>query len=80
MSKDQPNRVIQQLFAYYKLNKVPIPIYVMIDEYDHFANELISFNFNHFKEIVTKNGYVRKFYEVIKTADFIQLFAYQAAV
>jgi hypothetical protein len=68
LSKDQPNRVIQQLFAYYKLNKVPIPIYVMIDEYDHFANELISFNFDHFKEIVTENGYVRKFYEAIKTA------------
>jgi hypothetical protein len=68
LSKDQPNRIIKQLFAYYKDNKVPHPIYVMIDEYDHFANELISFNFDHFKEIVTKNGYVRKFYEVIKTA------------
>ena len=68
LSNNQPNRIIQQLFAYYKENNVPIPIYVMIDEYDHFANELISFNFDHFKEIVTENGYVRKFYEVIKTA------------
>ena len=68
LSRDQPNRVIQQLFTHYKNNKVPIPIYVVIDEYDHFANELISFNFDHFKEIVTENGYVRKFYEVIKTA------------
>lgn len=67
LSKDQPNRVLQQLFFYHKNNEVPYPIYVMIDEYDHFANELISFNFNHFKEIVTENGYVRKFYEVIKT-------------
>ncbi len=68
LSTDQPNRVIQQLFRHYKNNKVPIPIYVMIDEYDHFANELISFNFDHFKKIVTENGYVRKFYEVLKTA------------
>lgn len=68
LSNNQPNRIIQQLFAYYKENNVPSPIYVMIDEYDHFANELISFNFDHFKEIVTENGYVRKFYEVIKTA------------
>jgi Predicted AAA-ATPase/PD-(D/E)XK nuclease superfamily len=68
LSKDQPNRIIKQLFTHYKNNKVPVPIYVMIDEYDHFANELISFNFDHFKEIVTENGYVRKFYETIKTA------------
>lgn len=41
-------------------------IYLLIDEYDHFTNELFSFNTNHFKEIVARNGWVRKFYEVIK--------------
>ncbi|NUM72699.1 MAG: AAA family ATPase, partial [Ignavibacteriaceae bacterium] len=41
-------------------------IYLVIDEYDHFTNELFSFNTEHFKEIVTGNGWVRKFYEVIK--------------
>jgi hypothetical protein len=41
-------------------------IYILIDEYDHFANELISFNFNYFTDIITKNGYVRKSYEAIK--------------
>ncbi len=39
----------------------------MIDEYDHFANELISFNFAYFSSIVSKNGFVHKFYEVLKT-------------
>ena len=68
LNQSEPNEVIKQLFNYHKENAVPVPIYVMIDEYDHFANELISFNFGHFKEIVTENGYVRKFYEVIKTA------------
>jgi Predicted AAA-ATPase/PD-(D/E)XK nuclease superfamily len=68
LSQEEPNEVIKQLFYYYKDNNVPHPIYVMIDEYDHFANELISFNFDYFKKIVTENGYVRKFYEVIKTA------------
>jgi hypothetical protein len=68
LSQDQPNEILHQLFTSYKENDVPVPIYVMIDEYDHFANELISFNFDHFKEIVTENGYVRKFYESIKTA------------
>ena len=43
-------------------------IYLLIDEYDHFANELISFNLEGFKKAVTENGFVRKFYETIKTA------------
>ncbi len=41
-------------------------IYILIDEYDHFTNELFSFNRDHFKEIVSRNGWVRKFYEVLK--------------
>jgi len=41
-------------------------IYILIDEYDHFTNELFSFNSEHFREIVSRNGWVRKFYEVIK--------------
>ncbi len=39
---------------------------VLIDEYDHFTNELIAFYLDDFKEIVSRNGFVRKFYEVIK--------------
>ncbi len=41
-------------------------IYLLIDEYDHFTNELFAFNTGHFKEIVSRNGWVRKFYETIK--------------
>lgn len=41
-------------------------IYLLIDEYDHFTNELFSFNSDHFKTIVSRNGWVRKFYETIK--------------
>ena len=42
------------------------PIYVIIDEYDHFANELLSFKTNMFSEIISKTGFVRKWYEVLK--------------
>ncbi|WP_175421451.1 AAA family ATPase [Marinitoga sp. 1135] len=42
------------------------PIYLLIDEYDHFANELLSFNLDLFRDSVTKHGFVRKFYEEIK--------------
>ena len=41
-------------------------IYIIIDEYDHFANELLGFNTNQFKSLVSKNGKVRKWYEILK--------------
>jgi len=43
-------------------------IYLLIDEYDHFANELVAFRLDEFKESVSRNGFVRKFYEGIKIA------------
>lgn len=42
-------------------------LYVLIDEYDHFANELLSFQVDTFEEVVSKTGFVRKWYEVLKT-------------
>ncbi|MCA0387866.1 MAG: ATP-binding protein [Bacteroidetes bacterium] len=41
-------------------------IMILIDEYDHFTNEILSFHFDTFSDIVSKNGFVRKFYETIK--------------
>ncbi|MBF0545994.1 MAG: AAA family ATPase [Candidatus Riflebacteria bacterium] len=43
-------------------------VYLLIDEYDHFANELLGFNPEFFKDSVSKNGFVRKFYEMLKEA------------
>jgi hypothetical protein len=62
----EPNEMIKELFNAHTERKISHKIYILIDEYDHFANELISFNFNYFMDIVTKNGYVHKFYEAIK--------------
>jgi hypothetical protein len=66
LNNKQPNEMIQELLSAYKANKIQPQIYLLIDEYDHFANELISFNYAYFSDIVTENGYVRKFYEVLK--------------
>jgi hypothetical protein len=33
---------------------------------DHFTNDILSFHFHTFSDIVSKNGFVRKFYESIK--------------
>ena len=41
-------------------------LYVMIDEYDHFANAILS-NKNAFTKITNKEGFVRSFYEVFKS-------------
>ena len=43
-------------------------IYLLIDEYDNFANAILGDSLERFKEIVGKGGFVRTFYEVIKTA------------
>ncbi|MCI5143856.1 MAG: AAA family ATPase, partial [Candidatus Electrothrix sp. ATG1] len=43
-------------------------IYLLIDEYDHFANAILGESLELFTEIVGKGGFVRAFYEVIKTA------------
>ncbi len=67
LSQKEPNEVIKMLFYHLYEHRSEAKLYILIDEYDHFANELISFNFNYFMEIVTENGYVRKFYEAIKT-------------
>ena len=43
-------------------------IYVLIDEYDHFANELLSFAYQEFTSVTNSDGYVRAFYEELKYA------------
>lgn len=41
-------------------------LYILIDEYDHFANELLT-NKSMFYKITGKDGFVRSFYEVLKS-------------
>ncbi|WLE99167.1 MAG: AAA family ATPase [Candidatus Electrothrix communis] len=43
-------------------------IYLLIDEYDHFANAVLGDSLELFTEIVGKGGFVRAFYEIIKVA------------
>lgn len=43
-------------------------IYLLIDEYDHFANALLADDLDHFRNIMGKGGFVRTFYEVLKAA------------
>jgi len=45
-------------------------IYLLIDEYDQFANAILAYSMKDFLQIVGKGGFVRSFYEVIKTATY----------
>jgi hypothetical protein len=60
------NAAIGLLFEMVREKAPDSKLYILIDEYDHFANELIAFYLEDFKEIVSRNGFVRKFFELIK--------------
>jgi len=40
-------------------------VYILIDEYDHFANNIIE-NKKFFESVTNKDGFVRRFYEIFK--------------
>lgn len=67
VNKDHEAEIIlNNLFKAFYIQKAFEKIYVMIDEYDHFANELLGFRTDEFKELVAKNGKIRKWYEILK--------------
>ena len=65
-NEDEAENILDNLIKAFNLQKKGEKIYVIIDEYDHFANELLGFNTNQFKSLVSKNGKVRKWYEILK--------------
>ena len=65
-NQKSPASLMKNFFQKYKDEKTPI--YILIDEYDHFTNEILLRDLNEFKRSISKDGYVRKFYESIKVA------------
>ena len=74
---EEPEGMVVELLRLVRA-KTDKKIYLLIDEYDHFANELLAFRIDmfasltddfvlRFKELVSRAGFVRKFYEVLKT-------------
>lgn len=61
---------MNELFVCFESLNLDRKLYVIIDEYDYFANELLSFDRNSFDSLVSENGKVRKFYEVLKQGAF----------
>ena len=64
--EDEAENILDNLFKAFYIQRNEEKIYVIIDEYDHFANELLGFDTSQFKNLVSKNGKVRKWYEILK--------------
>ena len=64
--KQDAEEILNSLFTAFSLQKNNEKIYVIIDEYDHFANELLGFYPERFRTLISKNGKVRKWYEILK--------------
>ena len=64
--QDEAENILDNLIKAFNIQKEEQKIYVIIDEYDHFANELLGFHTEQFKSLVSKNGKVRKWYEILK--------------
>ena len=64
--EDEAENILDNLFKSFYIQKPQDKIYVIIDEYDHFANELLGFRTDEFKNLLAKNGKIRKWYEILK--------------
>ena len=65
-NEDDAENILNNLFKAFYVQKSQDKIYVIIDEYDHFANELLGFYPERFRTLVSKNGKVRKWSEILK--------------
>ncbi len=64
--QSMPNDILTALFQNITEKGLGKCVYVTIDEYDHFANNLLSQGKQMFKDLIRTDGYVRPFYEALK--------------
>jgi hypothetical protein len=62
--KTSPLELIKYFFGVVQNDQ----IFLLIDEYDQFANAILANSMEDFLTIVGKGGFVRSFYEILKTA------------
>ena len=58
--------ILDSLLNGFDALQLPHKIYMLIDEYDHFTNSVLSGDGQAFLEVLRRGGFVRSFYEVIK--------------
>ena len=63
---NSPATVLDDFLSDFTALKLPHKIYILIDEYDHFTNSVLSGDGAEFLELLQRGGFVRSFYEVMK--------------
>ena len=63
-SIESPSELMKYFFNIVEDDK----IFLLIDEYDQFANAILANSMEEFLKVVSKGGFVRSFYEVLKGA------------
>ena len=66
IQQPRPNDMLREFFAILESHGTGPCVYAIIDEYDHFANNILSQGKTMFKDLVKTDGYVRPFYESLK--------------
>ncbi len=66
VASEKPNDILNELFKAVNEKGLGKCVYVIIDEYDHFANNILLQGKDIFKTLVRTDGYVRPFYEALK--------------
>jgi hypothetical protein len=64
---DNSPAIIMKQFLIYAIEQFERPLYVLIDEYDHFANNMLGLHTKDFTAMVSSGGFVRSFFEELKT-------------
>ena len=64
---DTASELLANLLVDFKGLDLENRIYIIVDEYDNFTNAILKGDAKDFLDLVNRNGYVRAFYEVIKT-------------
>ncbi|MCI5577150.1 MAG: AAA family ATPase, partial [Succinivibrio sp.] len=62
-----PSAFIGKFFSHYEMYAKAKNLYILIDEYDNFANDVLSNDRDLFKTITQSNGFLKDFYKCIKT-------------
>ncbi len=66
IEKETPSGFIKSFFDAYKRYPSKKYLYLMVDEYDNFANNVLSHDLELFKAITSTGGFLKDFYAAIK--------------
>ena len=65
-SKESATVMLEELIEHVRLNNLP-KLYILIDEYDNFTNQLlVSFKDSLYEQLTTKDSFFRNFFKTIK--------------